>query len=253
MTDTSASPPKLHILVATQNSESPPPGPVPAPSAPDVGGRYPTRPSPAAGTPRTVRPEMPDRTARLVAEILAVNPVRAIAILTELGGLGGLANASEADLVGAGLSRKRARMVRAAFELGRASVGARPRVGRRLAGSSDVYQHMSARLAGLPVEEFWALGLDVRHRVALDEMVARGSLSGVEVHPRDVFRRLIRAGVASVIFTHNHPSGDPTPSRQDIELTSRLREVGDMCGIAVLDHVVVGFDGYVSLAERSWR
>jgi DNA repair protein RadC len=56
-----------------------------------------------------------------------------------------------------------------------------------------------------------------------------------------------------VIFCHNHPSGDPTPSRQDAELTTRLREVGELCGIPVVDHVVVGFEGYTSFAERAWR
>jgi DNA repair protein RadC len=253
VTDTSASKPKFHLLISTENSQSPPPGPVPAPSAPGDGGRSPTRPSSSAGPLGSVSSHSNDRTARLVAEILGMTAVRAIAILTHVGGLAGLAYASEADLVGAGLSRRRARAVRAAFELGRTSVGASPRIGSRLAGSSDVYQHMRARLAGRIVEEFWMLGLDVRHRVVLDEMAARGSLTGVEVHPRDIFRRLIRAGVAAVIFAHNHPSGDPSPSRQDIELTSRLREVGDMCGIAVLDHVVVGFEGYVSIAERHWR
>jgi DNA repair protein RadC len=112
---------------------------------------------------------------------------------------------------------------------------------------------MRARLAGLSVEEFWLIGLDVRHRVLIDELVARGSLTSVEVHPRDVFRVLLRSRAAAVIFCHNHPSGDPSPSRQDVELTIRLREVGELCGITVLDHVVVGAGGYVSLAERGWR
>jgi DNA repair protein RadC len=89
--------------------------------------------------------------------------------------------------------------------------------------------------------------------VLVDQFAARGSLTGVEVHPRDVFRVLIKAGAAAVIFCHNHPSGDPSPSMQDIELTTRLREVGDMCGITVLDHVVVGASGYASLAERGWH
>jgi DNA repair protein RadC len=74
----------------------------------------------------------------------------------------------------------------------------------------------------------------------------------VEVHPRDVFRPLIRGAAAAAIFCHNHPSGDPTPSRQDIDLTTRLREVGDLCGISVLDHVVVAADGFTSLADRGW-
>jgi DNA repair protein RadC len=86
-----------------------------------------------------------------------------------------------------------------------------------------------------------------------ESCLARGSLTGVEVHPRDVFCPLIRTSAAAVIFCHNHPSGDPTPSRQDIALTMRLREVGELCGISVLDHVVVGWEGYTSLADRGWR
>jgi DNA repair protein RadC len=67
-----------------------------------------------------------------------------------------------------------------------------------------------------------------------------------------VFRILIRSAVASVVFCHNHPSGDPSPSRQDVELTTRLRQVGELCGIGVLDHVVVATGGFVSFAERGW-
>ena len=122
----------------------------------------------------------------------------------------------------------------------------------RLAAAAEVWAHYRARLALATVEEFWVIALDVRHRVQLERCVARGSLSGVEVHPRDVFQPLIRASAASVIFCHNHPSGDPTPSRQDIELTARLRQVGDLCGITVLDHVVVAAEGYASLADRGW-
>ena len=194
-----------------------------------------------------------DRTTRLIADVLGIATERASAILVHLGGFEALAYASEADLVAAAVPRNRARLVRAAFELARQSIGSRPQMGKRLASSSDVWTHMRARLSGVPVEEFWAIAMDVRHRVVMDSMMARGSLTGVEVHPRDVFRALIKAGAAAVIFCHNHPSGDPTPSRQDIELTARLREVGEMCGIPVLDHVVVGAGGYVSLAERGWR
>jgi DNA repair protein RadC len=210
-----------------------------------------TSTSPAA-TPKPPRPA-PDRTTRLVADVLGTTTERAAKVLYTLGGLAGLAHASEPDLFGASLSRNRAKLVHAAFELARLSIGARPQLGMRLAGASEVWQHMRARLSDIPVEEFWAIAVDVRHRVLVDTMLARGSLTGVEVHPRDVFRALIRASAAAVIFVHNHPSGDPTPSRQDIELTARLREVGDLCGIAVLDHVVVARDGYVSLAERRWQ
>ncbi len=194
-----------------------------------------------------------DSTVRLVAELVGTTSRRATEILRALGGIQGIAYATEATLEAAAIPPGRARLVHAAFALARLSIGQPPQRGQRLTGSSDVWTHIRARLAGQPVEEFWAIALDVRHRVLFDTPLARGSLTGVEIHPRDVFRPLIKAGAAAVIFCHNHPSGDPSPSRADVELTARLREVGELCGIAVLDHVVVGFDGYASLSERGWR
>jgi DNA repair protein RadC len=216
-----------------------------APTLVAISGTAPNHPPPDR--------QSPDRTTKLVADLTGAAPRRAAELLRALGGLSGLAYASEGELCEAAVPRGRARLVRAAFELARQSIGQPPQVGRRLAASSEVWMHMRARLAGQPVEEFWAIALDVRHRVVLDTLLAKGSLTGVEIHPRDVFRVLIKVGAAAVIFCHNHPSGDPAPSRADIELTTRLREVGDLCGIAVLDHVVVGFAGYVSLCERGWR
>jgi DNA repair protein RadC len=176
------------------------------------------------------------------------------AVLRACGGVAGLALAADLDLrLHAGVGPVRAAVVRAALELGRRVAVARPPRGQRLASASEVWTYFRARLAPLRVEEFWAVALDVRHRVEGEFCLARGSLTGVEVHPRDVFRPLVRCAAAAVIFCHNHPSGDPMPSRQDIELTTRLREVGELVGIPVLDHVVVGWDGYASLAERNWR
>lgn len=178
----------------------------------------------------------------------------ATALLARVGGLRGLTEASVDELCAQpGVGSARAAVLHAALELGRRAAGARPERGRRLGSATEVWTHYRARLALLPVEEFWMVALDVRHRLQFELCVARGSLTGVEVHPRDVFRPLIRAGAAAVIFCHNHPSGDPSPSRQDVDLTARLREVGDLCGIDVLDHVVVAADGFVSLADRGWR
>ena len=193
------------------------------------------------------------RPAELLADILDIGPTTARRLLASTGNLPGLFGATHAELVAAGLTPRKATRFRSAIELAQLGIGQRPIRGHRLAGASEVWVHMRARLQSRPVEEFWAIALDVRHRVIFDEMLARGSLSGVEIHPRDVFRPLIRAGAAAVIFCHNHPSGDPSPSRADIELTQRLREVGDLCGIPVLDHVVVGSEGFASLAERNWR
>ena len=165
-----------------------------------------------------------------------------------------LARASFAELRALpGLGRARAGIILAALELGRRAATARPSRGQRLSESRTVGAYLRSRLSHESVEEFWAISLDARHRVQSEHCLARGSLTAVEVHPRDVFRPLIREGAAAVIFCHNHPSGDPTPSRQDLLLTERLREVGDLCGIIVLDHFVVGGEGYVSLADRGWR
>ncbi len=191
--------------------------------------------------------------ADLLVRLLGRCSRRVLAAMNAMGGVGALASASEPVLRAAGFTADQARLLNAAGELGRRAIGAAPVVGRRLACASDVAAHMRARLAGSPVEEFWAIGLNVRHQVLFDEKLAKGSLTGVEVHPRDVFRTLIKAGTAAVLFCHNHPSGDPTPSREDVELTGRLREVGELCGIAVLDHVVVASGGFASLADRGWK
>jgi DNA repair protein RadC len=94
----------------------------------------------------------------------------------------------------------------------------------------------------------WCWGLDARQRVRIVELVAIGSLSSVEVHPREVFRPLVRAGMHSVIAVHNHPSGDATPSEADLELTRRLADVGVLVGIPLLDHLVVTRQEVVSMA-----
>lgn len=176
------------------------------------------------------------------------------AVLRGMGGVPGLVGATRSELAAfPGIGPVRATVLTAALELGRRALAGRLARGQRVAGASEVWTYFRSRLAPLSVEEFWALGLDVRHRVQSEHCLARGSLTGVEIHPRDVFRPLIRGATAAVIFCHNHPSGDPSPSRADVELTARLREVGDLCGIAVLDHVIVGWEGYTSLAERNWR
>jgi DNA repair protein RadC len=122
---------------------------------------------------------------------------------------------------------------------------------KRLGCATDVWRDLSW-LRNSQQEHFVVYDMDVRHRVIGMRIVHIGTLTGVEVHPRDVFRPAIVAAAAALILAHNHPSGDPSPSRQDLEITARLREVGELCGITVLDHVVVSADGFISLAERGW-
>lgn len=122
----------------------------------------------------------------------------------------------------------------------------------RLAGAYDVYQALKS-IRKKDREHLVLFLLDVRHRVIRRQTVHIGTLTGVECHPREIFKTAIVRSAAAIILAHNHPSGDPTPSRADVEFTTRLREVGELCGIPVLDHVIVCPGGYVSLAERNWR
>ena len=103
----------------------------------------------------------------------------------------------------------------------------------------------------LRVEEFRVLLLNARHEFIRKVMVSRGSLNASIVHPREVFRPAIIASAASVVLVHNHPSGDPEPSEEDFAISRRLVQVGDLHGIGVLDHVIIGARGVVSLRARS--
>jgi len=99
-------------------------------------------------------------------------------------------------------------------------------------------------------EHFWAIFLNSQNRYLLHTLVSLGTQSASLVHPREVLGPALREGAASVILVHNHPSGDPTPSAEDRAITERLRQVGDLVGIRVLDHVVIGRARYASMAEE---
>ena len=114
----------------------------------------------------------------------------------------------------------------------------------------DVFAIMAPEYDNAVVETAQMLALDTKNKVIGIFTVSTGSLNASIIHPRDVFQRAILSNAASVILVHNHPSGDPTPSQEDIELTRRLVEAGKMMDIAVLDHVIIGEGRFVSLKER---
>lgn len=173
-------------------------------------------------------------------------------LLAHCGGLEALARAAPRELAAVpGVGAARGARVAASFHLGRrAMTTAAAAAGLHCA--ADVFHWLRPRMAGLKQEIFVVLALDVRNAVLADLEIARGHLCGVDVHPREVFRPLIRQSAAAAIVAHNHPSGDPRPSPEDHALTHRLREVGELVGIPVLDHVVITADSYCSLAERGW-
>jgi DNA repair protein RadC len=133
-----------------------------------------------------------------------------------------------------------------AFELGRRAYAAPTPV---LASPADVYE-WCADLRTADRERFVALYLDARHRVVRRRLVSVGTLTASLVHPREVLGPALRARAAALVVVHNHPSGDPEPSPEDCALTERLRDAARLLGLELLDHVVVGRNGFVSLRER---
>jgi DNA repair protein RadC len=123
--------------------------------------------------------------------------------------------------------------------------------GKAINGPDDVCRLMRG-FEDAAQENFTVLHLDVRHRVTGIDNMAKGSLTGVEVHPREVLKAALLNSSASLILVHNHPSGESTPSRQDIELTNRLRQGAELVGIQVLDHIIVAREGCVGLAARGF-
>lgn len=190
--------------------------------------------------------------AELLALLLRGRSVRARAhaLLDELGGLAALGRVDAVELArGDGLGPASAAAVAASLELARRMARARHPWATPLRRPGDVAEYVRAELRGADREHFLALGLDARQRVLLVRTVAIGSLAQVDVHPRELFRPMVRAGVHAVVLVHNHPSGDPRPSDADIELTHRMAQVGRLLGIPVLDHLVVSDDESVSLAS----
>ncbi len=151
-----------------------------------------------------------------------------------------------------GLGAAKVAEIMAALEIAKRYGEREFKPGDALRGSHDVYAHFRERLAAERREHFYAVLLDNKHRKIKDVSVSQGSLTTSIVHPRDVFASVVREAAAAVIFVHNHPSGDPTPSTEDIEITRRLRAVGDLVGVRVLDHVVIGKGRYVSFVDDGY-
>ena len=162
-----------------------------------------------------------------------------------------LGTASVSELVaGYGLTEPAAAKTAAVLQLAR-QIHTEPLVrGAVFRGSEDVFRAFGPRMRDMKVEQFWAILIDGKHRVIREVMVSQGTLTSSPVHPREVFSASIRHGAAAIMLCHNHPSGDASPSADDLEITRRLVQVGDLVGIRVLDHIVLGDSSYVSLADR---
>ncbi len=150
-----------------------------------------------------------------------------------------------------GIGIAKASQIKAAFELANrledySAAGDKPLVKT----PDDVAAVVRSRLRGKKKEHFLALLLDTRSQLIKVSEISIGSLDTSIVHPREVFKEAISASAASVIFAHNHPSGDPEASEDDIELTKRLAKAGEIVGIDVLDHIIIGDKNYLSLKRQ---
>jgi len=173
-------------------------------------------------------------------------------ILAQFDGLAGLARADFSELAAVhGLGPAKSAQVMAALELGRRLMAEAPEERWQIRSPGDAARVLMPALGYLEQEQFAVLYLDTRNRVMAQEMLYKGSLNTSLVRIAEVFRGAVRRNCAALIVAHNHPSGDPSPSSEDVALTRRLIEAGKLLEIDVLDHLVIGQNRYVSLRERA--
>jgi DNA repair protein RadC len=173
-------------------------------------------------------------------------------ILERFGSLEALAQAGLGELCKIkGVGRAKAIEIKAALELGRRILGGPVAIGEAIRRSADIFAVYRPLLAHEQQENFYLVILNARNRVQSHFLISRGSLTGSQVHPREVMKVAIREAAASIIFVHNHPSGEPEPSADDREITDQLTRAAQLFGIRVLDHVIIGRDNYFSFADHN--
>ncbi|MBI4698302.1 MAG: DNA repair protein RadC [Nitrospirae bacterium] len=201
-------------------------------------------------------------TAQLIAIILRTGGKNKSALglarelLLKFDSLKDIEDASLSEFSGIkGIGSAKMAQIKAALELGRRLLASdRKGTSERpcFKNSKEVYDYFMPKFYGLKKEKFICTLLDTKNRVFKETVVSEGTLTFSPVHPREVFRYAIKEAAASVLFVHNHPSGDPAPSRDDIEITKRLVETGKIIGINVMDHIIIGDNRYSSMMEKGY-
>ncbi|MFQ6019142.1 MAG: DNA repair protein RadC [Dehalococcoidia bacterium] len=195
--------------------------------------------------------------AELLAILLRVGAARESAIdqasrlLARFGGLPGLARASFGELCNEkGLGEAKAAQIKAALEMGRRLLASQPEERAVVRSPQDVANLLQAEMALLEQEHLRVILLNTRNQVLSIPEVYKGNVSSALVRVAEVLRDAVREGCPAFIVVHNHPSGDPTPSRDDVEITKQLIEAGQLLGVEVLDHIILARGGFASLREQ---
>jgi DNA repair protein RadC len=173
------------------------------------------------------------------------------ALLLEFGALRALADASCAEMQRIkGVGPAKATCIKAALELSNRFKGRQLESLTRFTSPAQVFEHLDCEFRDRRKEYFMALLLDGKNRIIKRAQISEGSLNQSIVHPREVFNVAVRESAAAMILLHNHPTGDPTPSAEDLEVTRRLCEAGELMGIKVLDHIIIGDGAFYSFTEH---
>jgi DNA repair protein RadC len=172
-------------------------------------------------------------------------------LMQEFGSLRNLATATVAEICGIkGAGPAKASAIKAALEMGNRLKSDRLVSGERFTSPEQIYNHYHYAFRDRRKEYFMTLLLDGKNRIMKEVRISEGSLNQSIVHPREVFNPAVRESAAAVILVHNHPSGDPAPSREDMEITRRLKEAGELMGVRVLDHIIIGDGSFVSFTAK---
>ena len=166
-------------------------------------------------------------------------------------GLNNIGSASVTELTKIpGITKQKASVISAVFELSRRHASTDKGNRQRISSPEAAYELIYPMVRDERIEHFIALLLDTKNHLLKIEKVSKGSVNANIVHPREVFRPAILEGAASIIVAHNHPTGDPTPSQNDIDITRKLKETGTLCGIELYDHLIIGDSKFLSMKEQ---
>ena len=195
--------------------------------------------------------------AELLAIILRTGTVQASALnlaeklLTDFRGFRGLDSRSAAELCAVpGLGPAKVAQLKAALAIGKKLMSERDAGGKIVSTSRDVFDHVAPLIRDRTREVFWVIFLTARNRIIKQRILFEGTLDESMVSTREVIKEALNEAAAGLVFAHNHPSGEPNPSRDDRDITKKLQKACELVGIRVLDHVIVGGERYFSFAEE---